>query len=466
MKEMLSRIGPHQLAQVIVKCWNECFILFLLFSMLMGRQDDKRYQVINSRAILLTKELTLYYISVLIYNLSDIFYLLFSGREGSVAHYHLRIGSFMYYASSMGITLFILRVIRKYIADKHGLKRLRRAMIAFQAMQYILFALLLSTPFTKIFYHITSDNRYERSWGFPIWHLTTVLTYAFILCVTVHEWNRIYSFLGKAVVTAAGFQIVALMISYYTNNNLNSTMASFSALILFTLHEQNKKDTFIRSVQELEKTQIELSESNYQLEQSKNQLLIAQIQPHFINNSLMTLCARSRDYPEVYEGLKYFSMYLRSHFDILGEVCAITFEQEMDNIEAYLTLERMNYKDKLQVDYNIECDDFTVPALSIQPLVENAVRHGISRENGGTISISSFRKDGYIIIEVTDDGTGDRTYIEDTKDRRGVGLENIIKRLDIVCGGKVELMKVPDGTLARITIKEKSGDEENDNAVG
>ncbi|EXM40153.1 hypothetical protein RASY3_06835 [Ruminococcus albus SY3] len=243
-------------------------------------------------------------------------------------------------------------------------------------------------------------------------------------------------------------------------------MASFSALILFTLHEHNKKDSFIRSIQELEKTRIELAESKYQLEQSKNQLLIAQIQPHFINNSLMTLCARSRDYPEVYEGLKYFSMYLRSHFDILGEAYTITFEQEMDNIEAYLTLERMNYKDKLQVDYNIECDDFTVPALSIQPLVENAVRHGISRENGGTVGISSFRKDGYIIIEVKDDGTGDRTYIEDTKERRGVGLENIIRRLDLVCGGRVELMKVHDGTLARITIKEKSGDEEHDNAFG
>ena len=466
MDGLISHIGAVQFAQIIVKCWNECFILFLLYSMLVGRQDDKRYQVINSRAVLLTKELTLFYISVLIYNLSDIFVLIFGGRNSSTAYYIVRIGTFAYYASCAGITQFLLKIIRKYIADKHGLRGLRRVIIAVQAVQYLLYAMLISNRYTGIFYQITEDNRYERSRGFPIWQLTTIITYIFIICVTVLEWKRIYSFLAKAVITAAGFHTVAMIVSLNMTYNLNSTMASFAALILFTLHEQNKKDSFIRSIQELEKTQTELERSNYLLEQSKNQLLIAQIQPHFINNSLMTLCARSREYPDVYEGLKYFSMYLRSHFDILSEESPITFEQEMDNIEAYLTLERMNYKDKLQVDYNIMCDDFMVPALSVQPLVENAVRHGISRENGGTVGISSFRKDGYIVIEVKDDGTGDRPDIEKNKERRGVGLENIIKRLDLVCGGRLELMKVPDGTVARITIKEESGDEKIDNAVG
>ena len=79
----------------------------------------------------------------------------------------------------------------------------------------------------------------------------------------------------------------------------------------------------------------------------------------------------------------------------------------MTNIEAYLALEQQNYKEHPIVEYEIECDDFYIPALSVQPLVENAVRHGIGTyEQGGTVRINTYRKGGKIIIEVIDDGSG------------------------------------------------------------
>ena len=90
-------------------------------------------------------------------------------------------------------------------------------------------------------------------------------------------------------------------------------------------------------------------EKELELEQNKNALLMAQIQHHFINNSLMAIRARCSDYPEIYESITNFSMYLRSNFEALGTAKLITFEQEMDNIEAYLALEQQNFGDRLNL---------------------------------------------------------------------------------------------------------------------
>ena len=466
MQELLLRVGALQFAQIIVKSWNEFFIILLLLATLGGRQDSRRYQVINDRAVLMTKELSVFYIAVLLYNLCDIFNLVFGTVNTRKAYCIVSVSSFLYYILCAAMTQFLLRIVRKYIAEKHGLKGLRKTVIAVQLTLCPLYVMLIMNQFSGFFYSI-KDNHYEREPGFLIWQFTNIAAHIFIICVTVLEWKRIYNFLARALATVICFNITAMIASLYTKNNLNSTMATFAALILFSLHENNKTSTFVRSIHELEQTRTALAETKFSLEHSKNLLLTAQIQPHFINNSLMTLCAKSRSYPEVYEGLKYFSVYLRSRFDVLGEDNTITFEQEMNNVEAYLTLERMNYKERLQVEYDIECDDFMIPPLSVQPLVENAVRHGISQEKGGTITIAARRRDGNIIIEVTDDGSGDQPDTEQHKKRKGVGLENIRNRLELVCGGRLELIKADEGAIARIIISEKDrAGENNDNTVG
>ena len=136
----------------------------------------------------------------------------------------------------------------------------------------------------------------------------------------------------------------------------------------------------------------------------------------------------------------------------------ISFEQEMENIEAYQDLERENYGDRLQIEYNIECDDFLVPALSVQPLVENAVRHGIGmHEQGGTVGIKVYKTKDSVYIEIKDNGSGKSSITEQQKKRRGIGIENVRTRLMLTETGTLEIIPSDHGTTARIIMKKKQG---------
>lgn len=196
-----------------------------------------------------------------------------------------------------------------------------------------------------------------------------------------------------------------------------------------------------------------LNDSRLELEHRNNELLMAQIQPHFINNSLMAIQARCIDYPEIYESLKNFSRYLRSHFDQLGNPKPVTFEQELRNIKAYLALEKMNFGDRLEVEYDIESEDFLLPSLTIEPLVENAVRHAIAaREFGGTVKIIQRDEEYGVIIEVHDIGKGELNLTDKQEKRRGIGVRNVRARLAVSGNGMLELIQEEYGICARVTL--------------
>lgn len=203
------------------------------------------------------------------------------------------------------------------------------------------------------------------------------------------------------------------------------------------------------------KVQQKLHASELALERQNNELLMAQIQPHFINNSLLAIQARCMDYPEIYDSIRNFSRYLRSNFDNIGNTHSITFEQELKNIKAYLALEKMNFGDRLTVEYDIDNEDFMLPALSVEPLVENAVRHGVAaRENGGVVQIIQRDEESGIIIEVRDIGQGKLNLTEKQEKRRGIGVANVRARLAVNNKGVLELIPEDNGYCARIILKD------------
>ena len=109
--------------------------------------------------------------------------------------------------------------------------------------------------------------------------------------------------------------------------------------------------------------------------------------------------------------------------------------------------------------YRIECDDFMLPPLTVQPLVENAVRHGIGTyDEGGDVQISSRREPGSIVIEVIDNGSGKSNITQQQTERRGIGIENVRSRLRSIAGGELEVITNESGTTARITLPEPIGE--------
>lgn len=200
-----------------------------------------------------------------------------------------------------------------------------------------------------------------------------------------------------------------------------------------------------------------------ELEKNKNALLMAQIQPHFIFNSLMAIQAQCIDYPEIYKSVESFSQYLRSNLDSMGDPEPTTFDRELQHINAYLDLEKLNYGDLLSVKYDICRQDFVLPALSVEPLVENAVRHGIGTcVKGGSIIISVKETRDFIVIDVKDHSNGEKNITVKQKNRKSIGIKNVRARLQAMNMGTLEISKDGNNTCARILMKKKF-EEESEN---
>lgn len=191
--------------------------------------------------------------------------------------------------------------------------------------------------------------------------------------------------------------------------------------------------------------------------QQQMQIMISQIQPHFMYNTLSviySLC--DADTEQAKEAILKFSSYLRANMSSLQSSQPVPFEEELKHTKTYLWIEQQRFGDILKVEYDIAVTDFVLPAISLQPLVENAVKYGIrSREEGGTVTISTRRENGKIYVSVTDDGMGfdPKTYQEDG--RLHIGIENVRTRLKLMTGGSLEIESVPgSGTTATMILED------------
>ena len=137
----------------------------------------------------------------------------------------------------------------------------------------------------------------------------------------------------------------------------------------------------------------------------------------------------------------------------------IRFEEELQYVKVYLQLEEMRFAEDLKIQYQIEATDFFVPALSVQPLVENAVKHGIcAQEEGGTLIVSSREYEDCFEVTVSDDGVGFDTSKNLSDERAHIGIHNVRQRLHMMCGGTLTIESRPgEGTIATIRLPKEGG---------
>ena len=198
-----------------------------------------------------------------------------------------------------------------------------------------------------------------------------------------------------------------------------------------------------------------ISEQETELLENRIAIMLSQIKPHFIFNSLTTIKHLCRISPEEgMEAIDELSDFLRGSMDAMGKKKCITFTEELNLVNSYLYLEKKRFGDKLNIEYDIQAKDFIVPALSVQPIVENAVRHGIrGKLEGGTITISTKEDSEYYYICIVDDGAGYDPSVRIEDGRSHVGIENVTNRIKIICNGDVNIeSKIGEGTKATIII--------------
>lgn len=239
-------------------------------------------------------------------------------------------------------------------------------------------------------------------------------------------------------------------------------MIGFAVVILYCFYIIIWMLVDMNKIQEMEQKgyemKLKIEKQSRELEERKSRILIHKINPHFIYNVLMSIRYFIKKDPQAAYDMVYdFSSYLRSNVEQLENVNYIFWSEELKHINAYVRIEKMRFKDRLNIVYEIGEEDFRIPPLSVEPLVENAVKHGITQKvSGGTVWIRSRATETGNEILIEDDGVG--FDVESLGQEKTVGLNYIRARLDMMKGAEMQVESTPGlGTRIRLTFVKETG---------
>ncbi len=311
------------------------------------------------------------------------------------------------------------------------------------ALWFVYADILLYAQTNTIVYYVDDQNGYHRGPLFPIIMVAPVIIMVINL-IALHQNKKL---LSKQNQRAFLIYLVVPLISIIMQTVLFGIQfivlgTSVGAFIMYIFISVGQRDEYFRKEKENERL--------------RSNALLAKMQPHFLFNSLTTideLC--SEDIEKAREAISQFSTYLKGHMDAISIDTPIPFADEMKQTEEYLSLQKLKYGNGLRVVYHLDNINFNIPTLTLQPLVENAVIHGIRGSQSGTgiVTISSKRYRDHIEVTVEDDGDGfDVSALQDGADSHR-GIENIRDRLKNVSGGDLKIeSEIGKGTKAMINL--------------
>ena len=207
--------------------------------------------------------------------------------------------------------------------------------------------------------------------------------------------------------------------------------------------------------------------------QQRIRIMVSQIQPHFLYNTLMTIQALCRIDPELaFDTVEMFGMYLRQNIDFLDQAELIPLEKEMEHTKIYADIEQIRFPN-IHVEYEILEKDFFLPALTVQPLVENAIRHGVRAKKDGRVRVCAQETDGFYELRIEDNGkgfdaikfdkiksremvSGEKDSTETGKQEKHIGIQNVRERIQKLCHGTLAVKSHPgEGTTVTMRIPMK-----------
>ena len=245
-------------------------------------------------------------------------------------------------------------------------------------------------------------------------------------------------------------------------------IAIFSLLLIALLsvviiRRVSKKS--VQAVFEAQRIEAEKQAMELKLQESQISIMLSQIQPHFLYNTLNSIYQLCETNPmRARSMVNYFAEYLRNNLSSLEEPGLISFETELSHVKTYLEIEKVRFEDTLEIELDIKSVDFLLPVLTVQPIVENAVKHGTSKKRGGgKVTISTCEDVDSYIIKVADTGCGfDPTKSKDDG-KRHVGIENVRQRLSNMCSGSLAIEStLGEGTV--VTIRIPKGEKNEDHS--
>jgi sensor histidine kinase YesM len=301
----------------------------------------------------------------------------------------------------------------------------------------------LATPFFGDYIFLYKGDSFRRDiLGYTIYVVLIFYVVLLFFC-SVQRFGRQST--GKNIIVACLVFLAVITAVLELNNVETDFVSPITALSILTYY------IYLATIYQQEMKE-SVTEKELRIEQDTLKLLRAQIQPHFIYNTLGVIRSLIRqDQRVAIRCIDNFADYLKGHIRAIQSDELIPFEKEMENVQAYLSLVMADHDLDVRIDYDLAEKDFEIPALTLEPIVENAIKHGISGKDG-FVEIKSFSRPDSFVITVTDSGSKPDRLTEREQERLGVGLENTRRRLEMQCGGNLVLNEVSGGTEAEITI--------------
>ena len=423
----------RQSLHIALLVWGCIFSLLAALCMFMGRNFEKE----KKRWMILMQ------LSCAVLLLNDALAWGFRGGQGTVAYYMVRISNFVVFLYSD--VLFYL--FHRYMCEclfgkqKKGGKRDVR-IIAGSLIAIVGMVLVVISQFTGLYYRFDAHNFYHRNPTYYISFLIPMAGMLIDLTLLIQYRKNISQQMFVSMVSYIALPFAGVIVqTFYYGVSLINIAISISMILMFivAMVEQNQ----ILAMREKEAADLRIS------------LMLSQIAPHFIYNTLTTiqgLC--DKDPALAKETTGQFAKYLRGNLDSLSQNENIPFSRELEHVKCYLSIEKKRFGDRVNVVYDIEEDGFMIPALTLQPIVENAVKHGLcKKDGGGTVWIHAYETDGTNQIVVEDDGAGfdAKSLLDDGK--KHIGLHNVKSRLKDMCKGTIDVTsEIGKGTKVTIGI--------------
>lgn len=309
----------------------------------------------------------------------------------------------------------------------------------------IMEALWIISLFNGMFYSFGEDGSIHYTALFPVTQIGAAFimipAYTFIF----RSWKRLGS---KNSLIWLSFLVVPVLIRYvdmkYNTPFFFPTLA-LNTLLVYTLINEDMER--------------KIKSQRMEIQEAQEKIMVSQIQPHFLYNVLNTICVLCRKDPGLAaETTADFATYLRMNLNSLSKREPVFFAEELSHVENYLKLEKRRFGEDLNYVFDIKSQGFMLPVLTLQPIVENAVKHGVcQKDDGGTVWIRTYEDEANYYVEVEDDGVGfdvSKPFLPDGKSH--IGMKHTIDRIQSQCNGTVHFEStLGKGTLVKITIPKR-----------
>ena len=308
--------------------------------------------------------------------------------------------------------------------------------------------LLVTSPFIGVFTYVAAENQYYRGPLYALLLLPLAAILLINLAATLRRRARLSrkAFLGFLIplllTTVALFaQMFVDILPLVDIGYVLSALSMYS----FALSDQIEKDL---------SRQREIARQQQEIANQRASIMVLQMRPHFIYNTMTSIyCLCDQDPKLAQRVVMDFTAYLRKNFTAIASAEPIPFASELEHARAYLAVEQAQYEDSLFVEYDTPHIWFRVPPLTLQPIVENAVKPGRDPYAGPFhISVRTRKTDSGSKIIVANDGRGFHLSTDDDGEPH-TALKNIRQRLEIMCGGSLTIApNEGGGTVVTVSI--------------